>query len=60
MVGSWSVVEIIRYSFYAIGLVNKAMIPKSLFWLRYSAFIVLYPSGISGAIPSLFSNTLPF
>ncbi|KAK9949394.1 hypothetical protein M0R45_004918 [Rubus argutus] len=45
MVVSWSITEIIRYSFFgmkeALGFE-----PSWLRWLRYSTFVVLYPTGI--------------
>jgi len=48
MVLSWSLTEIPRYLFYAWNLVGK--VPFSLTYLRYSTFLVLYPTGISGEI----------
>jgi len=51
MVLSWSAVEIIRYNFYFLQLLlGKENVPYALFWLRYSAFMLLYPSGISGEL----------
>lgn len=41
---AWSVTEIIRYSFFAAKQVGK--VPYGLLWLRYLAFIVLYPMGL--------------
>lgn len=42
-------VEIPRYLFYALKEVqDKVFFP--IFWLRYSLFMVLYPSGISGEL----------
>lgn len=57
MVGSWCVVEIVRYIFYAFKLVAKEpeKIPFPLFWLRYSLFMILYPSGITGEILQIFT-----
>ena len=50
MATSWSLVEVPRYLFYAVNLVVGApdKIPAPLFFLRYSLFMVLYPTGISG------------
>eukprot|EP00742_Colponemidia_sp_Colp-10_P001007 GILJ01001089.1.p1 GENE.GILJ01001089.1~~GILJ01001089.1.p1 ORF type:complete len:219 (+),score=14.38 GILJ01001089.1:35-691(+) len=48
---AWSLVEIIRYSFYALNLLGS--VPGPLKWLRYTAFILLYPLGISGEIGSI-------
>lgn len=51
MVLSWSLVEVPRYSFYAAQLMmGDASVPYPLFFLRYSLFMVLYPTGISGEI----------
>lgn len=61
MVGSWALVEVPRYLFYAVKEVTEKVIPKvqcrfihqvpfPLFWLRYNLFVVLYPSGITGEI----------
>jgi very-long-chain (3R)-3-hydroxyacyl-CoA dehydratase len=43
---AWSRTEVIRYPSYALG----ANIPEWLNWLRYSAFIPLYPIGGSAEI----------
>mmetsp|Transcript_13390 Transcript_13390/g.17660 ORF Transcript_13390/g.17660 Transcript_13390/m.17660 type:complete len:248 (-) Transcript_13390:416-1159(-) len=40
---AWSLAEIIRYPYYASLIVDVC--PQLLKWLRYSAFIVLYPLG---------------
>mmetsp|Transcript_3620 Transcript_3620/g.11341 ORF Transcript_3620/g.11341 Transcript_3620/m.11341 type:complete len:224 (-) Transcript_3620:18-689(-) len=44
---AWTVSEVIRYAFYARGQLPGGA-PKWLTWLRYSAFIALYPIGITG------------
>ena len=49
---SWGLVEVPRYLFYALNLVDA--IPDWLFWLRYSLFAVLYPTVISGEIGCMF------
>lgn len=49
---SWSLVEVPRYLFYALNLLQR--VPYPLFWLRYSLFAALYPSGISGEVGCLF------
>lgn len=48
MVMSWSITEVVRYAFYFFGLLGG--VPYPLFWLRYSLFMVLYPTGITGEI----------
>jgi len=56
MIASWSAVEIVRYNFYFVQLVfGKKKMPYVLFWMRYSAFMLLYPSGISGEILQILS-----
>lgn len=48
---SWSIAEIPRYLYYTFAqIMPSSDIPYPLFWIRYSLFIVLYPSGISGEI----------
>jgi very-long-chain (3R)-3-hydroxyacyl-CoA dehydratase len=44
---AWTVSEVVRYAFYARGVLPGGP-PKWLTWLRYSAFVALYPIGISG------------
>ncbi|XP_057416266.1 very-long-chain (3R)-3-hydroxyacyl-CoA dehydratase PASTICCINO 2A [Lotus japonicus] len=55
---SWSITEIIRYLFFgfkeAFGFA-----PSWLLWLRYSTFLVLYPTGISSEV-GLIYIVLPF
>lgn len=43
-VGAWTAVECVRYPFYAISSITA--VPYPLKWLRYSAFLILYPMGI--------------
>lgn len=43
---SWSITEIIRYSYYASNLRAPGKVPYYLTWARYSLFFVLYPSGV--------------
>ncbi|XP_013402118.1 very-long-chain (3R)-3-hydroxyacyl-CoA dehydratase 2-like [Lingula anatina] len=53
----WTLTEIIRYSFYALNLLNS--VPYFLIWCRYTFFIVLYPIGVSGELFTQFS-ALPY
>lgn len=53
MVISWSLVEVPRYAFYVSALITgdaTKKTPYPLFWLRYSLFAVLYPTGITGEL----------
>jgi len=53
MIISWSLVEVPRYLFYVSALITgdaTKKTPYPLFWLRYSLFAVLYPTGITGEL----------
>lgn len=54
MVASWGLVEVPRYSFYALNLYN--VVPNVLFFLRYHLFMVLYPSGVLGEVLCMISS----
>ncbi|GAA33335.1 3-hydroxy acyl-CoA dehydratase, partial [Clonorchis sinensis] len=45
---SWSLAEIVRYVYYALTICNSSI--GFVTWLRYTAFTVLYPTGISGEL----------
>uniref|UniRef100_A0A7N0T138 Very-long-chain (3R)-3-hydroxyacyl-CoA dehydratase n=1 Tax=Kalanchoe fedtschenkoi TaxID=63787 RepID=A0A7N0T138_KALFE len=49
LVISWSITEIIRYSFFGLKE-TLGFTPSWLLWLRYSTFLVLYPSGITSEV----------
>jgi len=53
---AWSFTEIIRYSMYAIQLVGTP--PYWLTWIRYTFFIVAYPTGVSGELLCMYSAFL--
>lgn len=54
---SWSTVEVPRYLFYVWQLLFPSTpAPAPLFFLRYSLFAVLYPTGISGEILQLWNS----
>lgn len=58
MILSWSLVEIFRYMFYVAGTLSgdsNKKTPYPLFWLRYSLFAVLYPTGITGELTVFFA-----
>ena len=50
---SWSLVEVPRYLFYTMNLSGLG-IPYVIFWLRYSLFGILYPTGITGELGSTY------
>ncbi|KAG4936124.1 hypothetical protein JHK85_051043 [Glycine max] len=54
----WSFPEIIRYSFFGFKE-TFGFTPSWLLWLRYSSFLVLYPTGISSEV-GLIYIALPF
>ena len=46
-------IEVPRYAFYLNGLLGpggQTGILFPIFWLRYSLFAILYPTGISGEV----------
>lgn len=45
---AWGITEIVRYSFYFSGLIGKEV--KTLVFLRYTLFLVLYPMGVAGEL----------
>jgi len=45
---AWEITEVIRYSFYAAGLLKLNFPP--LTWLRYTLFLILYPMGVTGEL----------
>lgn len=49
LVISWSITEIIRYSFFGTKEAFGST-PSWLLWLRYSAFLLLYPTGITSEV----------
>ncbi|XP_310375.5 very-long-chain (3R)-3-hydroxyacyl-CoA dehydratase hpo-8 [Anopheles gambiae] len=49
---AWSVTEIIRYAYYALNLIDA--VPQLLIFLRYTTFIVLYPTGVTGELLCFF------
>jgi len=48
MLLAWATTEVIRYTYFALNQFNA--VPGVLHWLRYSAFLVLYPIGISSEV----------
>ncbi|KDQ55863.1 hypothetical protein JAAARDRAFT_159307 [Jaapia argillacea MUCL 33604] len=61
MILSWSLTEVIRYTFYAYNLISdlsKSSIPYWLTYLRYTTFYLLYPTGASSEAFLIYS-TLP-
>lgn len=51
---SWSVTEIVRYSYYGANLRNPDNVPYLLTWLRYSLFYVLYPTGVASELSIIY------
>ena len=50
---SWALVEVPRYAFYLNGLLGpggQTGVLYPIFWLRYSLFAILYPTGITGEV----------
>jgi len=45
---AWTITEIVRYSFYFSGLLEKES--RFLLFCRYTFFILLYPMGVAGEL----------
>jgi|APGre2960657444_1045066.scaffolds.fasta_scaffold04703_4 very-long-chain (3R)-3-hydroxyacyl-CoA dehydratase len=56
LVLAWSCADVVRYSWAAAGCIGKT--PQVLTWLRYTAFILLYPLG-AGAEMALMFQAVP-
>ncbi|KAI0374155.1 PTPLA-domain-containing protein [Pilatotrama ljubarskyi] len=56
MVLSWSLTEVVRYTFYACNLLGYE--PAPLLYLRYTLFYILYPTGASSEALLIYA-TLP-
>lgn len=54
---AWCLAEITRYTFYGATLYNCC--PYPLAWCRYSFFLVLYPTGVTGEIVTMIA-ALPY
>ena len=56
---AWSLIEIIRYSYYLLNLIkneyNSFNIPYFHIWCRYSFFVVLYPIGVTGEMITIWN-----
>ncbi|GJN94000.1 hypothetical protein Rhopal_007063-T1 [Rhodotorula paludigena] len=57
MVAAWSLAEIIRYTHYATGLMGLQV--KTLEWIRYTAFYILYPVGAGSEAVLIFKSAEP-
>lgn len=58
MMLSWTLVEVPRYAFYVAAIITgdaTKKTPYPLFYLRYSLFAVLYPTGIIGELTVFFA-----
>lgn len=54
---SWATVEVPRYGYYLASLLmGSDRVPSWLTWLRYSMFMILYPTGITGECLSLWHS----
>ena len=57
MLVAWSVTEVIRYSYFVLTLSGYQ--PAFITWLRYNAFFVMYPLGISSECYLMFKAIAP-
>jgi len=53
---AWCFAEIIRYTFYGLNSIDPKLVPFPVLFLRYSAFLILYPIGVSGEILCAYTN----
>ncbi|EEQ36326.1 putative very-long-chain (3R)-3-hydroxyacyl- dehydratase [Clavispora lusitaniae] len=53
---SWSITEVVRYSYYASNLRDSSAIPSWLTWMRYSLFYVLYPTGVASEMSMIYMS----
>ncbi|OBA21081.1 PTPLA-domain-containing protein [Metschnikowia bicuspidata var. bicuspidata NRRL YB-4993] len=53
---SWSITEVVRYSYYAANLKDAGSVPYWLTWLRYSLFYVLYPTGVASEMTMIYKS----
>lgn len=51
---AWAVTELIRFGFY--GFKTMGSVPKWALWLRYLAFLVLYPVGLLSELVIAYSS----
>jgi very-long-chain (3R)-3-hydroxyacyl-CoA dehydratase len=51
---AWSITEVIRYPFYFFSL--RGAVPEILTWLRYNAFLILYPLGVGSEMWLIYSS----
>ena len=61
VVGSWSIIEIVRYLYYFLKVKFNELeskVPYLIIWLRYRLFFVLYPLGFSGEVACLYKSDL--
>ncbi|KAI9480483.1 MAG: tyrosine phosphatase-like protein [Benjaminiella poitrasii] len=60
MVLAWSVAELVRYMYYIFLLSNGGtVVPGIVAWLRYNAFLVLYPVGVASELVMVY-QALPY
>ncbi|KAJ2340664.1 hypothetical protein GGH92_006164 [Coemansia sp. RSA 2673] len=57
MVLAWSITECVRYSHYALGILNIEV--YALLYLRYTLFYILYPAGVTGELLEMWA-ALPY
>ncbi|XP_053205609.1 very-long-chain (3R)-3-hydroxyacyl-CoA dehydratase hpo-8-like [Panonychus citri] len=57
ILGAWGLAETTRYLYYALNIIS--LVPGILTWCRYSFFLVLYPTGVSGELLLMYA-ALPY
>lgn len=54
ILGSWSLAETTRYLYYSLNIIN--MLPYFVTWCRYSFFLFLYPTGVTGELTMIYNS----
>ncbi|KAM7202307.1 protein tyrosine phosphatase [Naviculisporaceae sp. PSN 640] len=54
MLIAWATTEVIRYTYFVFKQFGDNAVPYFLHWLRYSAFLILYPIGISSEVAMMY------
>ena len=54
---AWGITEVVRYSWYGWNCLGKPLAGHT--WLRYSTFLVLYPTGVFGEVLIFLASLTP-
>ena len=54
---AWGITEVVRYSWYGWNTLGKPLAAHT--WLRYSTFLLLYPTGVFGEVLIFLASLTP-